>query len=282
MLGCSWAAGVPTLSLIPHTDFPSFAAAAQAFHIAHYTSNATQLASSFAPDFGRKIARGVATTVAASGDDIGEKVSRATVKVTAGAAEDIGERVSRAKVMPSAGTVEDAGQKAKRTAGNGGGIGNQISGVAPAKSNHSNISDDVSGAAAQAGSCSKAEGKGARAASDSNLEQEVSRPSSADPEKLKTTVSDSSAEGNPGALGSTLAQSVAAAASLVPKAPSSMGKLSEAKQQAGNPHDCSPRESHAMPVGLAAKPTRRQGAQAAQAEQLASPGDAALLVFEDR
>ncbi|KAL0050812.1 hypothetical protein WJX82_007614 [Trebouxia sp. C0006] len=286
MLSCSWTAGVPTLSLIPHTDFPSFAAAAQAFHTAHHANNATQLASSFAQDFGHKIGRGAAaTTAAASGDDMGEKVSRATVKLAAGVAEDIGERVNRAKVTPAAGTVEDVGQKVNSglavapTAKTGGGIGNQISGLAPAKSNDSNVSDDVNRAAAQAGSKadSKADTKGARAASDSNLGQEVSRPSST--ENVKTVVSDGSTESLPEALGSTSAQSVAAAASLVPKAQSSMNKLSEAQQHRGISRDCIPLESHKAFVGLAAKPTRRQGAQT---EQLARPGDATLLVFEDR
>ena len=268
MLSCSWTAGVPTLCLIPHTDFPSFAAAAQAFHAAHYTSNATQLASSFGHDFGRKIGRATATTAAASSDDMGEKVSRAAVKPAAGTGEDVGEKVDRVVAAPTANT--------------GGNIGRMISGLAVAKSKDSTVSETVSRAAAQAGRRSKAEGKGARAASDSNLGHEVTRPSSADPEKLKTVVSDCSAEGLPEAGGSTSTQSVAAAASLVPKAQFSMDKLSEAKQHAGNSHDCISRESHVMPVGLAAKPTRRQGRQASQAEQLTSPGNAALLVFEDR
>ncbi|KAL0021447.1 hypothetical protein WJX79_000584 [Trebouxia sp. C0005] len=76
MLSCSWAAGVPTLSLIPHTDFPSFAAAAQAFHTTHYASKASQLASSFAEDFGRKIGRAAAPAAAANGEDIGEKAEQ--------------------------------------------------------------------------------------------------------------------------------------------------------------------------------------------------------------
>jgi len=275
---------VPTLSLIPHTDFTSFAAAAQAFHIAYYASNATHLASSLAQDFGRKTGR----VAAASGDDLGEKVSRATVKLAAGAAEDVGERVNRAKVTPAAGTVEDVGKKVNSglavapTAGTLGDIGKQISRVALAESNDSSVSETVSRAAAQAGSRSKAEAKGARAASESKLGQEVSRPSSADPEKVKTAVSDRSAECLPEALGSTSAQSVAVAASLLPKAQSSMNKLWEAQQHPGISYDCIPRESHVTPVGLAAKSIRRQGAQASQAEQSASPGDAALLVFEDR
>ncbi len=292
MLSCSWTAGVPTLSLIPHTDFPSFAAAAQAFHIAHYTSSATQLASSFAQDsrIGSRIGRGAATTAAASSDDISEKASRATVKLAAVNAEDIGEKVSRAKVTPAAGTVEDVGKQVNSdlalapTASTLGDIGKQISRVAVAKRDDSYVSDDVNRAAGQAGSKADATGAtGARAASDSKLGQEVSRPSSADPEKLKTAVADGSAECFPEALDSTSAQSAAAAASLVPEAHSSGNKLSElTKQDAGNSHDCIPPESHVTPGGLAAKPTRRQSAQASQAEQLASPGDAALLVFEDR
>ncbi len=306
MLSCSWTAGVPTLSLIPHTDFPSFAAAAQAFHSTHYASNATQLASSFAQNFGSKIGRGAATTAAASGDDMGEKISRVSVKLAAGNAEDIGEKVSRAKVMPAASVVEDVGDKDSRvevmpaagsvgdvgqkvdriavvpTANTGGDTGKLISRVGVAKGNDSTVSEGVSRAAAQAGSHSKASTLGARAASDSNLRQAVSRPSSVDPEKLTTAVSDRSAEFLPEALGSTSAQSVAAASSLVPKAQSSMNKLSEAKQHPGISHDCIPLEAHKMPVGLAAKPTRRQGAQASKAGQSASPGDVALLVFEDR
>ena len=276
---------MPTLSLIPHTDFPSFAAAAQVFHRAHYTSNATQLASSFAQDFGSKVGRGAATTAAASGDDMGEKVSRATVKLAAGNAEDIGEKVRRATVKLAADIIEDVGNKVNsglavaQTANTGDDIANMVSGVAPAKSNDSNVSDDVNRAAAQAGSHSNAHTKGARAASDSSLGQEVSRPGSADPEMVKTAVSDGSAECLPEGVVGTSVQSVAAAASLVPKAQSSMKKLSEAKQHANNSRDCIPPESHRTPVGLAAKPTRRQGAQA---EQLASPGDAALLVYEDR
>jgi len=285
MLSCSWTAGVPTLSLIPHTNFPNFAAAAQAFHSVHYASVATRLASSFAQEFSHKIGRAPATTAADNCDDIGEKVSRATVKLAAGAAEDIGEKVSRAKVTPAAGAVEDVGEKANRiavapTANSGGDIGKMISGVAVAKRDDFNISDNVSRAAGQAGSRSKADTKGARAARNSNLGQKVSRPSST--EKLKTAVSDHSADCLPEALGSTSAQSAAAAASLVPKAQSSMDKLWEPKQHAGNSHDCIPLESHVTPVGLAANPIRKQGAQASQAEQLASPGDAALLVFEDR
>jgi len=274
---------VPTLSLIPHTNFPNFAAAAQAFHSVHYASVATRLASSFAQEFSHKIGRAPATTAADNCDDIGEKVSRATVKLAAGAAEDIGEKVSRAKVTPAAGAVEDVGEKANRiavapTANSGGDIGKMISGVAVAKRDDFNISDNVSRAAGQAGSRSKADTKGARAARNSNPGQKVSRPSST----VKTAVSDHSADCLPEALGSTSAQSAAAAASLVPKAQSSMDKLWEPKQHAGNSHDCIPLESHVTPVGLAANPIRKQGAQASQAEQLASPGDAALLVFEDR
>ncbi|DBA79811.1 hypothetical protein WJX77_011348 [Trebouxia sp. C0004] len=281
MLSCSWTAGVPTLSLIPHTDFPSFAAAAQAFHTTHYSSNVTQLASSSAQEFGRKIGRGAETTAAASGNDIGEKVGRATAKPVAGAAEDIGEKVSRAKVTPAAGTVGDVGEKVNRiavasTAGSGGDTGKMINGVAVAKGNDLNVSETAGRAAGLAGSRSNTDAKGARASSGSSLGQEVTRPSST---KLKTAVSDCSVAE---ALGSMPAQSVAAAASLVPKAQSSMDKLWEAKHHASDSHDFIPPKSHVMPVGLAAKPARRQGAQASQAEQLASPGDAALLVFEDK
>lgn len=307
MLSCSWAAGVPTLSLIPHTDFPSFAAAAQAFHTTHYASKASQLASSFAEDFGRKIGRAAAPAAAANGEDIGEKVSRATVKPAAGAAEGIGEKVSRAEVTPAAGVAEDIGEKISRatvkpaadtakdvgtkvdgglavapTSGTSGDTSKRMSGMAVATSNHPNVFSNVNRAAAAAGSHSQTDTKGARAASDSNLGQEVNRPSSADPEKLKTAVSDRSAECLSEPLGNTSAQSEAVAASLLPKAQSSMHKLWEAQQHSGNTHDCISPVSHAMQVGLAAKPKRGQGAQASQAEQLGSPGDAALLVFEDR
>lgn len=63
MLSCTWSGGVPTLSLIPHTDPPSFAAAAQVFASTHY---AHQNAHTPNPS----------NAVTAASDDVGQKVSR--------------------------------------------------------------------------------------------------------------------------------------------------------------------------------------------------------------
>ena len=44
MLSCTWTTGVPALTLIPHTESTSFAAAAQAFADLHYATSTAQLA----------------------------------------------------------------------------------------------------------------------------------------------------------------------------------------------------------------------------------------------
>ena len=86
MLSCSWCAGLPTLTLIPHTDTPSFATAAQAFANMHYAKSTAHLDSA-ADDMGEKMSRAALSagkgrslqgsrTSNASSDDLGERISR--------------------------------------------------------------------------------------------------------------------------------------------------------------------------------------------------------------
>ena len=71
LLSCSWQAGVPTLTPIPHVDPPSFKASAQAFAAQHSVKLPAQLPGKLSAK--RQVA------VYPSADDMGEKISRSAV-----------------------------------------------------------------------------------------------------------------------------------------------------------------------------------------------------------
>ena len=107
MLSCTWPGGVPTLSLIPHTDPPSFSAAAQAFastHYAHAPRNAHT--------------HETANAVTTASDDVGQKVSRESLRIDQGH----GARTSRADAT--------AGRKSKAV-GNYADVGQGVSQASP-------------------------------------------------------------------------------------------------------------------------------------------------------
>lgn len=111
MISCSWAGGLPTLSLLPHTDPPTFAAAAQAFAALHYPHHTPVSA---ATDHSQRASQDISTT----NEDVGRPISRegttASITVTAVAADDMGQRVDRGSAV----LEEDCGQQVSRAPGN--------------------------------------------------------------------------------------------------------------------------------------------------------------------
>lgn len=110
MISCSWVGGLPTLSLIPHTDPPTFAAAAQAFATLHYPhhhpvsnpANHRQHTSQHTPT---------------TNEDVGQPISRVSTtasKVKAVVADDLSERITRGSAV----LEEDCGQQISRSLGN--------------------------------------------------------------------------------------------------------------------------------------------------------------------
>ena len=114
MLSCSWAGGLPTLTLIPHTDPPTFAAAAQAFAALHYSQHKPAAATATAvlgqhtsrdsymsnEDFGQPMNRVGATAnqiKAVAAEDFGQAVARGSATLE----QHSGERISGTKAHPS-------------------------------------------------------------------------------------------------------------------------------------------------------------------------------------
>lgn len=109
MISCSWVGGLPTLSLIPHTDPPSFAAAAQAFAALHYAQHQTW---STPTDHGQHVSRDTPTT----NEDVGQPISRVSTtasKVKALPADDVGKRIMQGTTV----LEEDCGQQISRSLG---------------------------------------------------------------------------------------------------------------------------------------------------------------------
>ena len=109
MISCTWAGGLPTLSLIPHTDPPTFAAAAQAFATVHYPQHQ---AVSTPTSHSQHTSRDVPTTSKDAGQPI-RRVSTTASKVKALAADDFGEKITRGTAVPE----EDCGQQMSRALG---------------------------------------------------------------------------------------------------------------------------------------------------------------------
>ena len=109
MISCSWTGGLPTLSLIPHTDPPTFAAAAQAFATVHYPQHQ---AVSTPTSHSQHTSRDIPTTSEDAGQPI-RRVSTTARKVKALAADDFGEKITRGTAVPE----EDCGQQMSRALG---------------------------------------------------------------------------------------------------------------------------------------------------------------------
>ena len=130
MISCSWVGGLPTLSLIPHTDPSTFAAAAQAFAALHYAQH--QPGGSTPTNLGlpppswvyphrpgstpTKHRQHTSRDMPTTNEDVGQPISRVSTtasKVKVSAADDVGERVMR----DTAELEEDCGQQISRTLG---------------------------------------------------------------------------------------------------------------------------------------------------------------------
>lgn len=109
MISCSWTGGLPTLSLIPHTDPPTFAAAAQAFATVHYPQHQ---AVSTPTSHSQHTSRDIPTTSEDAGQPI-RRVRTTSSKVKALAADDFGEKITRGTAVPE----EDCGQQMSRALG---------------------------------------------------------------------------------------------------------------------------------------------------------------------
>ena len=110
MISCSWVGGLPTLSLLPHTDPPTFAAAAQAFATLHYPHHDPV---SNPAHHRQHTSRHTRTT----NEDVGQPISRANTtgsKVKPVVADDLGKTITRGSAVME----EDYGQQISRTHGN--------------------------------------------------------------------------------------------------------------------------------------------------------------------
>lgn len=111
MVSCSWAGGLPTLSLLPHTHPPTFAAAAQAFAALHYPHPKPVSATA---DHSQHATRDISTTNEDVGRPIGRDSTTASIMATAVAADDMGQRVERGSAI----LEEDCEQQVSRAPGN--------------------------------------------------------------------------------------------------------------------------------------------------------------------
>ena len=291
MLSCTWMAGVPALTLIPHTESTSFAAAAQAFADLHYATSTAQLATpATGEDFGHKISRAAETLAACRADGAGEKVRGP--RVARDGSDDIGEAVSRAK------TLRDSSDD----------IGEAISRARVARDGSDDIGEAVSRGLASGGSCMQSGVQTATTVEDTGLGQAVGRPGRSGADKSGKSLSAGAVE-LPGEA-SVPTTEIAASASVVPaaspllpqtvthtdrhtakQAQGDADTCGETEQEAGRAHGGKQTESGSQPVEAAEMLDRLRGAPVIVAEQgsaherlqqLASPVASELLVFEDR
>ena len=133
MISCSWVGGQPTLSLIPHTDPPTLAAAAQAFAALHYAQHQPV---SIPADHSQHTKQATPPTSEDAGQAI-RNISTTASKVKALAADDLGERVPRGNAV----LEEDRGQQ----------ISNSLGNAPPSSSKAARISRDQQPTVFQAG-----------------------------------------------------------------------------------------------------------------------------------